>query len=279
MENKASRSISIKLLLTVGIIFLFSACSGPSENSASNQLDSYDELDDRAYTDNYQDNDENEDGDDYQEPYPEYCLSGKVNVTESTNIDEFDCEIAVEGKNRGDINNPNAMSVSVTLQDNEQLNNAGIKYFTLDAEVTGDAPKFAIGTYTLAPFALLSTEQKTLPAIMPFLHDFDSSSSFEMVMPPDLPLFANNSSSAKDNRPPYLLESASFTITHVEDIALDEDEKEQQEMMKSMGMITGKQYVKGTISVSIKQFGSSGNDYGPATFTFASINSWTFMKQ
>ncbi|MBF7074179.1 hypothetical protein ISG33_12280 [Glaciecola sp. MH2013] len=138
MENKASRSTSIKLLLTAGIIFLFSACSGPSEDSASNQLDSYEELDDKAYAANYQDNDENEDGDDYEEPYPEYCLSGKVNITESTNIDEFDCEIAVEGKNRGDINNPNAMSVSVTLQGNEQLNNAGIKYFTLDAEVTGE---------------------------------------------------------------------------------------------------------------------------------------------
>lgn len=126
---------------------------------------------------------------------------------------------------------------------------------------------------------MLSTEEKPLPNVMAHLHVVDGDSLFNAVMKPDVEKLKQSGFVTPADYPAYEIVSATLTVTNVEDIPLDEDEKESQELQAKMGMLTGQQYVKGTFTFSIKKFGPNGSDFGPETFTFGSRNDWAYFPE
>jgi len=261
------RILKISLLVTCFFLVL-SACNttpksegakadDPNEKNASTQAE--------------------EDPKTYREPYPEYCILGDNLDVDPYSIKKHDGEIETKGRTRGDVNDPKVNSFTTTFSGYDVLKNAGIKHITIDVKAGHDTPKFTKGTFILEQFASMSLESKPLPDVMVFVSDFDKSSTFEAVMKPDAEAIKNSSSYSPDTYPSYIIEGATLVITHVEDMVLDEDEKESQKFQAKMGMVTGKQYVKGKVSFSIKKFGPKGANFGPKTFTFASINDWAYF--
>ncbi len=251
------------ILYTVCSFLLFTSCKNESDTKKNKENEQY------AEEDGYDA--------DYKEPYPEYCLVGNVPNVDPYKLNSDDAILKTEGRNRTDINDPKTTSFSASLSNFKGLEKAGISSITIDVKAGRDKPKFKIGDFVLKPYAILNTEEKKLPEVMVFLHDFDQSSSFESVMQPDVEAIKKSAFYTPETYPSYIIVAASLNITHVEEIKLNKDELEQQKLQAEMGMITGKQYIKGFISFTIKKFGSKGADFGPQTFTFASVSDWAYF--
>ena len=215
----------------------------------------------------------------YHDPYMEFCLQGsKLDVDPNTLTDD-DCIFRTEGRNRADMTDPKANAFFASVSDFAALEQAGIDSFGIDIKIGPQAPKIETGVYTVVPYSVLSTEDKPLPSVMAHLHAIDRDSVFTAVMKPDTEKLKQSEFVKLADYPAYEIVSATLTVTHVEEIPLDEDEKESQEFQAEMGMLTGQQYVKGTFTFSIKKLGPNGSDFGPATFTFGSRNDWAYFPK
>ncbi|MGY5351809.1 hypothetical protein ACXGQW_04480 [Wenyingzhuangia sp. IMCC45533] len=239
---------------------LFTSCKNNSNSKSTNEGEQYAE---EEY--------------DYKDPYPEYCLVGRILDIDADKLNGDDAILKTEGRNRAGEVNTKITSFTVSLSNFDGLKEANISSLSLDVKLGLKPPKFEVGNFTLTPYSILTTEQKELPEVMVFLHDLDRSSSFEAVMQPDVEKIINSEIYQPDTYPAYIIAAASLEITHVEDMKLDEDELETQKIQAEMGMETGQQYVKGFVSFTIKKFGPKGKDFGPHTFTFASVNRWAYF--
>lgn len=250
--------------LTFLCVFLL-ACDN-SEVSDADDLPEEDFIDDQAEVV-------------YHDPYMEFCLQGtRLDVDPNTLTDD-DCIFRTEGRNRADLTDPKANAFFANISDFDALEQAGIDSFGMNIKLGPQAPKIETGVYSVVPYSVLSTEEKPLPNVMAHLHVVDGDSLFNAVMKPDVEKLKQSGFVTPADYPAYEIVSATLTVTHVEDIPLDEDEKESQELQAKMGMLTGQQYVKGTFTFSIKKFGPNGSDFGPETFTFGSRNDWAYFPE
>ncbi|SMF27467.1 hypothetical protein SAMN02745866_01743 [Alteromonadaceae bacterium Bs31] len=259
----------MNLIIKTGLLALFCVFLLACDNSDTSDEDYSPEDDYSADSDDEL----------YHDPYMEFCLQGsKLDIDPNTLTDD-DCIFRTEGRNRSDMTDPKANAFYASVSDFPALQEAGIDSFGIDIKIGPQAPKVTTGIYTLVPYSVLSTEAKQLPDVMVHLRANDKDSLFAAVMKPDVEKLKLSDFMGPDDYPGYEIVSAILTVTHVEDIPLDEDEKNSQKLQAEMGMLTGQQYVKGTFTFSVKKFGNNGSNFGPETFTFGSRNDWAYFPK
>ena len=219
------------------------------------------------------------DDDGYHDPYMEFCLHGEKRHIDPNTLEDDDCLFRTEGHVRGDLNAPKINAFYASVSEFPGLEKAGIDTFTMNIKIGPKAPKITPGVYSLKPYAILSTEKRALPDIIMHLHAFREDSVFNAVMQPDIAKIKQSPLMQPEHYPGYEIVSATLNITHVEDIPPSEQEKDKRQLEAEMGIFSGTQYIKGTFSFTIKKFGPSGADFGPATFTFASHNDWAYFPE
>lgn len=220
----------------------------------------------------------------YHDPYMEFCLQGFRQDIDPNTLSDDDCIFRTEGRNRADLTDPKANAFFARVSGFPALQKAGIDDFGINIKIGPQAPKIEQGVYTVTPYSILSREEKSLPDIMVSLSAIENHSIFSALMKPDIDKWKQSEFTSRgfikpEDIPPYEIVSATLTVAHIEDIPLDEDEKIQQKLQAEMGMLTGKQYIKGTFTFTVKKFGDSGSNFGPETFTFGSINEWAYFPE
>ncbi len=266
----------MKHVIKTGLVLFLGGILAACDSGEPSDEDAFAED---AYSIDYEDGDyEDEYADEaYYDPHMEFCLRGsKLDIDPNTLTDD-DCIFRTEGRTRGDPTDTKITAFIASVSDYAPLEEAGIDSFSIDIKTGTDAPKITPGVYTVSPYTILSTESTSLPDAMVHLSAMNADSVFSAVMSPDVEKLKQSEFASEDSYPPYEILSATLTITHVEDIPADDDAKLRQKMEKEMGMLSGQQYVKGTLTFAVKKFGKAGSDYGPETFTFGSINDWTYF--
>jgi len=258
----------MKKVLIILVFFCLIACEKENSNYSAQINDELNYEDD--YKDDYDAN--------YIDPYPEYCFFGaKANIDNLKTLGD-DCKTKILGNNRPADDEPNATGVVIYISGHQSLTDVGIKTFYHAVSTGNRDPKYSVGTYAMVPYSLFLDENKKLPNITASIIDFDSRNTLVSInSPEDAVKLMNAPLATPDSLPPFEIVTSTLKITHVEDLSLNEDELLTQKQLAKSGMLTGRQYVKGSISFMIKKLGVTGNNYGPQTFTFAGINDWSYL--
>lgn len=73
----------------------------------------------------------------------------------------------------------------------------------------------------------------------------------------------------------YEIASAVLTIDKAVDLPVDDF---AAEYARKANMVTGQQYIAGTLTLSLIPLGSTGAQFGPTTFEFAITMDWGYVK-
>ncbi len=151
----------------------------------------------------------------------------------------------------------------------------GVSSVSFDLNRGGAAPKFITGIHTMDQVRLYDTEMSPpdLPDRIVYLSDATGQETLFSWTVPDAEFLRR---SVPDfDFPGYEIASAVLTIDTAIDLPADPS---AAEMAKTFGLITGEQYIEGTLNISLIPMGSKGEQFGPTTFEFATTVDWGYYK-
>lgn len=206
------------------------------------------------------------------DPYQDYCFAGSARLP-LTETNGDDCILTINTSGPLDITNMQSTSFIANLSDFARYKRKGFESFSIIVRTPTGPPKVSRGSYVYVPFDVYN--DGPVPDVFAEGTVRIDNKERGTAMKPLADLARNNLPPSE--WPPLELVSAQLRITHVENMEEDEDDKKRAAFMRKAGIETGRQYIKGNMSFEIAKFGPGGKNFGPISFSFATVYDWNYM--
>lgn len=224
-----------------------------------------------------------ENNDSWVDPYPHYCFERVGQIDADGNQDEPRrgevCQVHGGGAGSLEAGTGSSPRNTATLHVSApSLRAIGIKSFSFLLNRKSGAPKFATGVHIMDQY---STKQmmkdnplgSVLPDRLAFGSDLSGETSMFTHTSPDAANLRANAGGIDFTG--YEIASAVLTIDTAIDAPVDDFEAE---FARQAGMVTGEQYITGTLIISLIPMGGTGQQFGPTSFEFGTALEWGFSK-
>ncbi|WP_086932047.1 hypothetical protein [Agarilytica rhodophyticola] len=204
--------------------------------------------------------------DTFEDPYREYCYFG------ANQDDECSAEgkgIAIGSISGDGMNHTVRMTIS-----HKDLDAIGLSYIGVSYNVLNEVPRFHKGKFSVQATADFPNPKRiTKTSVFLVSDDIDRNKPKTFIMEVDKPLVTGNNLIQVDDYPDFSIKSAVLTITNAQNIEAD-----QQSVTAAAiaGGVTGRQYIQGSLSLSLEKFGPQGRSL-ISTYHFATTSEWTHI--
>ncbi len=241
-------------------LFVLSACGSETDTPAPNSQESSVETADEAQT--------------WVNPHPKYChiRTGQIGAKPKQGAP---CEISAFGAGAymADLDRPERNGVTVSVS-TPALMEIGVGGFSFTHFTFGADPKFKPGVETMDQVRVEWWEVTDLPNNMASATDATGENSLFSHTSPDAAHMKEQVKGQIDLTG-YEIASAVLSINRADDIPLDDF---AANYARAANMVSGQQYIEGTIAFSLIPMGSQGEQYGPTTFEFGTLVDWGYVK-
>lgn len=223
----------------------------------------------------------NETEDSWVNPYPSYCFERAGQIGADGNQDEPRrgevCEVhgggagGLEAGTGSDPRNTATLHVS-----SPSLRAIGMKSFSFLLNRKSSDPKFTTGVHIMDQYStkqMMKKKLTVLPDRLAFGSDLSGETSMFTHTSPDAANLRANAGGIDFTG--YEIFSAVLNIDTANDVPLDDFEAE---FARKAGMVTGEQYIEGTLTISLIPMGSTGQQFGPTSFEFGTTLEWGYSK-
>lgn len=208
--------------------------------------------------------------------YTSYCFKRVGQIRAEPKRGEA-CDVHGGGAGEGDLGAGIPVRNTATLHiSSPSLKASGVKSFGFVLN-RGDAPpKFTSGVYVMDQVQLAGRKPSPsflLPDRMAFVSDVTGKETLFSWSSPDAAYL--KAKAPGFDFPGFEISSAVLNIESAVDLPMDSFETDYA---RRAGMITGKQYIEGTLKIILIAMGSKGEIYGPTTFEFGVPIDWGYSK-
>ena len=207
-------------------------------------------------------------------PHPEYCFLRVGQIGAEPKRGE-PCEAGASGAGTymADLDRPERNGVTVSIS-SPALKKIGVGGFSFTHFTFGADPKFKQGVEVMDQVRIEWWEVTDLPNNMASASDATRQNALFSHTSPDAAHMKERVQGQID-LPGYEIASAVLSIDRVDDIPLDEFAAQSA---RAANMVSGEQYIEGTLTFSLIPMGSQGEQFGPTTFEFGTLADWGYIK-
>lgn len=197
-----------------------------------------------------------------------YCFQ-RVGQLQSEPIQGETCDTTVGGASSTFVGpKRNTATISISSPSLEKI---GIRSFAfLDNRGDGQ-PKFSSGVHVMEQILTYGVENPPLADRHGFVSDLSGKNALFSATSPDAAVLRSGGYTGTG----YEIASAILTIDNAVDVPLEPSEGD---MAAAAGMTIGRQYIEGTLTISLIPLASTGEQFGPTTFEFGTTMDWGSFK-